>query len=121
TAHEKIKQLRIKAIGILDDLFDAQPWLHVEIIADMTGPQIEIQQANPPVARLLSALDLHGGFNCKRGVADPAAARHECYDCWSSLFLADGLDLLPAGTRNDFQNFLRSAFHRYPVGASAAH
>ena len=105
----------------MDDLPDVEPRLDVEIIANMTGVQIEIQQANPPAARLLGALDLHRGFDRKRGVADPARTRHECHDCRPNLFIAGGTDFFPARARNDVQNFLRSAFRRYPVRASAAH
>src|SRR5262249_38699892 len=121
TADKKIKQLRIKAVGVLDDLLDVESWLDVEIVADMAVLQIEIQQANPPAARLLGAFDLHGGFDRKRGVADSAGARHEYHDGRSNLFIAGGSHFLSAGARNDVENFLRSAFHRYPVSPSAAH
>src|SRR5262249_14238473 len=118
TADKKTEQLRIEAGGIVDDLLEVEPWLDVEIIEDMTGMQIEIQQATPPTARLLVALNLHGGFDRKRGIADPAAARHECHDCRSNPFIPAGTDLFPARARNDVQDLLRSAFYRYPVGAS---
>src|SRR5262249_55902407 len=122
TADKKIEQLRIEAVGVVDDLLDVEPRLDVEIIADMTGLQIEIQQANPPTARLLVVLDLHGGFHRKRGISHPAPAPPQCYDCRSNLFIAAGSDFFPARARNnDVQDFLRSAFYRYPVGASAAH
>src|SRR5262249_32834801 len=109
TADKKIEQLRIEAIGILDDLLDVEPWLDVEVIADMAGSKIEVQQANPPAARLLAALDLDGGFDCKRDVADSAAARHEGHDGRSDLFIVAGSDFRPTDARNDVQNFLRSA------------
>jgi hypothetical protein len=67
----------------------------------MTGPQIEIQQAEPPGARLLGALDLHGGFDCKRGVADAAGAWDECHDGRSNLFSVAGSDVRPTDARND--------------------
>src|SRR5262249_57618679 len=86
----------------------------------MTGAQIGIHQASPPTARLLDALDLHGGFDCKRGVTDSAAARHECHDSRSNLFIVAGSDFRPTDARNDVQNFLRSALDRYPVRAAAA-
>src|SRR5262249_57388071 len=102
----------IRAVGFVDVSLDMEAGLDVGVIADRTGPQIETQQATPPGARLLGALDLHRGFDRKRGVADPAAARHECHDRRS--------DIRPAAARNDVQNFLRSALDRYPVRAAAA-
>src|SRR5262249_15582240 len=121
TADKKTEQLRIETVRVVDDLLDVEPWLDVEIIEDMTGLKIEIKQANPPTARWLVALNLHGGFDRKRGIAAPAAARHECHDRRSSLFIAARTDLFPARARNDVQDLLRSAFYRYPVSASAAH
>src|SRR5262249_61820447 len=79
------------------------------------------KKKTPRFAGLLGALALPRGFDRKRGIAAPAAARHECHDCRPNLFIAGGSDFLPARARNDVQNFLRSVFHRYPVRASTAH
>ena len=52
TADKKIEQLRVEPVGVLDDLLELEPWLDVQVIANMTGLKIEIQQANPPAAAL---------------------------------------------------------------------
>ena len=52
TADKKIEQLRVKPVGVRDDLLHLEPWLDVEVVANMTGLQLEIQQANPLAARL---------------------------------------------------------------------
>src|SRR5262249_60530471 len=98
---KKVEELSIGGGGVLDDLLDMDRWLDVEIIADMPGSNTGAQQATPPTARLLGALDLHGGFNRKRGVADPAGARHEYHDGRSHLFVVDGSDVRPIDARND--------------------
>src|SRR5262245_58030061 len=120
TADKKIEQLCVEPVGVLDDVMHLEPWLDVEIIANVTALQIEIEQANSLAAGLLVERHLHNGFNCKRGVADPTAAWHEGDNLRPNRLIAAGLARRPAGTRNNIQNFLWNALHRYPVGASGA-
>ena len=73
----------------------------------MTGPQIEIQEANPPGSRLLGALDLHGGFDRKRGVADPAGVGTKATIAGRTCSSWPGRTPT-TDTRNNVDNFLRS-------------
>src|SRR5262245_51802012 len=119
-ADKEIEQLRVEPVGVLNNIVHLEPWLDVEVIANMTGLEIEIQQANSPTACLLVELDLNGGFDGKRGVADAATGRHEGCHRRSNLLIAAGCDRGVAGTRNNIKNFRRSALHRDPVGACGA-
>ena len=119
-ADEQIEQLPIEPVRVLEDLMHLQPRLDVEVIADMTGLQVEIQQANSTATGFLGELDLHGGLEREGSVADPAAARHEGDDCGSDALGAGGRNVLAVGAGDDVENLLRSALQGYPVGAPAA-
>src|SRR4051812_20308955 len=79
-ADEQVEKMCIEALGIGDDLLHLHARFEIEVIADMARLHVEVEQTDAPTSRRLIELELHGGFECERGVADAAAARNESSD-----------------------------------------
>src|ERR1700751_1135814 len=99
-ADKQIEELGVDPLGILHNLPHLQARLDIEIIADMTGLQIEVKEADPAAAGPLVELDLHRSFERERGVADAATARHEGQDRGPDPLDVGGAGLALARTGN---------------------
>src|SRR5437667_4510634 len=74
-ADEDLEQLGIEALGIRRDLLDLKPWLDVEIIAEVAGLEIEIDDADVSIFGGFSGLKLSANFGRECGIADAPSAR----------------------------------------------
>src|SRR5262245_55348594 len=77
TADEDLEKLVIKPLGAVQNLLDLQARLDIEIIADVTSLKVEIDDANPALARRLVGLELDGRLEHERRVADTPGARNK--------------------------------------------
>src|SRR5262245_51191514 len=77
TTDEDLEQLVIEPLRVVQNLLDLQAWLDIEIVADVTSLEIEIDDARPALARRFISLELDGRLEHKRRVPDATGARNE--------------------------------------------
>src|SRR5262245_8825840 len=105
-ADEQIEQLAVKPFRTVLDLAQLQPRLDVEMVANVAGLQIEVEQADAPIPGLLVQLQLDRRLDGQGRVTDPTCARQEPdNDGFCPGGGRSGLRL--ARARDDLMDFLR--------------
>src|SRR6185295_14638301 len=119
-ADEDIKELIIEPIGIVHNFLDLEARLEIKIVADVASLKIEIDDANPALTRCLVGLELDGGLEHQRRIADATSAwdkrngdglgatRIACMFCIPAFALS----------REDVNNFLRIGVKGDPIGVA---
>src|ERR1700730_12712987 len=118
--NEDLEKLTIEAFGIGRYFLDVKTRLDVEIVADVTVLEVQIDQADPTICRRFSCSQLHRHFNGQGTISDATRT-------WNKQNqdrprpLADRA-IRPCGwPDNDIENFLRGGICGNPIGSARTH
>lgn len=119
TAAEHFKQVRVEPLRGSDQFVDLQLRLDVEIVADMAGLDVEVDEADLPTGAALRPDELKRGLRRQRRVADAAGARQEGNDVGPARRGGGRRGRSPAALACDnVENLLQRRRIRHPIRAA---
>ena len=111
-AGEDLEQSVVESLGLVDDFLDLEFRRDVQIVADVAGLEVEVDEGNLAAFRRLAPDELDGRFDRERRIADAAGAGQERDDDR----LVRGARPGRSDARDDAEDFLGRAAFRDPVG-----
>src|SRR5262245_1387885 len=121
-ADKDIEKLVIEPLRVVHNLLNLQARLEIKVVADVTSLKVEVDETDFALTRRLVGLELYGGLQRQRGVANtPGAGYERNGDRLRSTWVVGVLYIVASASPcNNFENLLRVGLHRDPLSIAAA-